>query len=193
MEISIKTHEARVALVTDAGQGIGRTIALVAAERGALVIATGLKPPHGTIRKMGPTATALQLDVTQEGDWRSACVKSRAVGKVDMVVNNVSNMDGLAIPGMSHYIPFQVGIIGFMRRVAYDGIIANAVLPGLTNTLARALQSQDQKRATWEQQAIKRLGEPEGVTGAVLFLTSNDAAFNAAPGEIYFWDDCLMS
>jgi NAD(P)-dependent dehydrogenase (short-subunit alcohol dehydrogenase family) len=25
--------------------------------------------------------------------------------------------------------------------------------------------------------AIKRLGEPEDVTGAVLFLTSNDAAF----------------
>jgi NAD(P)-dependent dehydrogenase (short-subunit alcohol dehydrogenase family) len=28
-----------------------------------------------------------------------------------------------------------------------------------------------------EQQAIKRLGEPRDVTGAVLFLTSDDAAF----------------
>jgi NAD(P)-dependent dehydrogenase (short-subunit alcohol dehydrogenase family) len=28
-----------------------------------------------------------------------------------------------------------------------------------------------------EQQAIKRMGEPEDVTGAVLFLTSDDAAF----------------
>ena len=33
------------------------------------------------------------------------------------------------------------------------------------------------RRSTWEQQAIKRLGEPEDVTGAVLFLTSDDAAF----------------
>ena len=92
-----------------------------------------------------------------------------------------SNMVGLAIPGMSHYIATKMGIIGFMRGlandVASDGITANAVLPGLTNTLAIAPQSEEQKRATWEQQAIKRLGEPEDITGAILFLTSDDAAF----------------
>ena len=80
-----------------------------------------------------------------------------------------SNMVGLAIPGMSHYITTKMGIIGFMRGlandVANDGITANAVLPGLTNTVAT------------EQQAIKRLGDPEDVTGAVLFLTSDEAAF----------------
>ena len=92
-----------------------------------------------------------------------------------------SNMVGLAIPGMSHYIATKMGIIGFMRGlasdVANDGITANSVLPGLTNTLAIGSQSEEQKRQTWEQQAIKRLGEPEDVTGAVLFLTSDDAAF----------------
>jgi len=92
-----------------------------------------------------------------------------------------SNMVGLAIPGMSHYIATKMGIIGFMRGlandVASDGITSNAVLPGLTNTLAIAPQSEEQRRATWEQQAIKRLGEPEDITGAILFLTSDDAAF----------------
>jgi NAD(P)-dependent dehydrogenase (short-subunit alcohol dehydrogenase family) len=92
-----------------------------------------------------------------------------------------SNMVGLAIPGMSHYISTKMGIIGFMRGLANDvgsyGITANAVLPGLTNTLATAPQSEEPKRGTWEQQAIKRLGESEDVTGAVLFLTSDDAAF----------------
>ena len=92
-----------------------------------------------------------------------------------------SNMVGLAIPGMSHYITTKMGIIGFMRGlandVANDGITANSVLPGLTNTFAIAPQSEEQKRETWGQQAIKRLGEPEDVTGAVLFLTSDDAAF----------------
>ena len=92
-----------------------------------------------------------------------------------------SNMVGLAIAGMSHYITSKMGIIGFMRGlandVAGDGITANAVLPGLTNTLATGPQSEEQKRATWEQQAIKRLGEPEDMTGAVLFLTSDDASF----------------
>jgi NAD(P)-dependent dehydrogenase (short-subunit alcohol dehydrogenase family) len=92
-----------------------------------------------------------------------------------------SNMVGLAIPGMSHYIATKMGIIGFMRGlandVAGDGITANAVLPGLTNTPAIAAQPDEQKRGTWGQQAIKRLGEPGDVTGAVLFLTSDDAAF----------------
>jgi len=92
-----------------------------------------------------------------------------------------SNMVGLAIPGMSHYIASKMGIVGFMRGlandVAGDGITANAVLPGLTDTAASATQSDEQKRATWEQQAIKRLGQPADITGAVLFLTSDDAAF----------------
>ena len=202
MKTSIKTHEGRMALVTGAGQGIGQAIALALAERGARVIATDLKPPHETASKIGSTATALQLDVTQEEDWRSVSAKCRDMGDVDIVVNNAgyfpnrrideldlstwrktmatnldahflsakyflpamrtkkwgrfigisSNMVGLAIPGMSHYIATKMGIIGFMRGlandVAGDGITANAVLPGLTNTLATAPQSEEQRRAT---------------------------------------------
>jgi NAD(P)-dependent dehydrogenase (short-subunit alcohol dehydrogenase family) len=231
MKTQIKTHEGHVALVTGAGQGIGQAIALALAERGARVIVTDLKSPHETARKIGDAAIPLQLDVTQESDWRSASVKSLEAGEVDIVVNNAgyfpnrpieeldlltwrktmatnldshflsakyflpsmrkkkwgrfvgisSNMVGLAIPGMSHYIASKMGIIGFMRGlandVAGDGITANAVLPGLTNTQATAPQSEEQKRGTWEQQAIKRMEEPEDVTGAILFLTSDDAAF----------------
>ena len=66
---------------------------------------------------------------------------------------------------------------GLANDVANDGITANSVLPGLTNPQAITPPSEEQKRSTWEQQAIKRLGEPEDVTGAVLFLTSDDAAF----------------
>jgi NAD(P)-dependent dehydrogenase (short-subunit alcohol dehydrogenase family) len=214
MKAAIRTHEGRVALVTGAGQGIGQAVALALAERGARVIATDLKPPQETAGKIGPTATALQLDVAQEEDWRSASIRSLDVGEVDIVVNNTgyfpnrrieeldlptwrktmatnldshflsakyflpamkkkkwgrfvgisSNMVGLAIPGMSHYIASKMGIIGFMRGLANDvindGITANAVLPGLIHTQATAPQSEEEKRATWEQQAIKRMGEP---------------------------------
>jgi 3-oxoacyl-[acyl-carrier protein] reductase len=180
------------------------------------VIATDLTPPNETVEKIGPTAHALQLDVTQEEDWRSVSVKSRDVGDVDIVVNNAgyfpnrsideldlptwrktmatnldaqflsakyflpamrkkrwgrfigisSNMVGLAIPGMSHYIATKMGIIGFMRGlandVASDGITANAVLPGLTNTLATALQSEEKKRSTWEQTSDQEVGRTRG-------------------------------
>jgi NAD(P)-dependent dehydrogenase (short-subunit alcohol dehydrogenase family) len=86
-----------VALVTGAGQGIGQAIALALAERGAQVIATDLKPPLETVRKIGPSACALQLDVTQEQDWSSVLLKSRDVGDVDIVVNNAGYFPNRAI------------------------------------------------------------------------------------------------
>jgi 3-oxoacyl-[acyl-carrier protein] reductase len=229
--MTTKTHDGRVALITGAAQGLGRAMAVALAGRGARVIVTDLAAPEATAKEIGSAASAFELDVTKEDDWRAVLERSQSVGDVDIVVNNAgffpnrsideldlaswrrtmatnldshflsvkqflpgmrkkrwgrivgisSNMVGLAIPGMSHYIASKMGIVGFMRGlandVADDGITANAVLPGLTNTPATAAQSEEQKRATWGQQAIKRLGEPSDITGAVLFLTSDDAAF----------------
>jgi NAD(P)-dependent dehydrogenase (short-subunit alcohol dehydrogenase family) len=45
-------------------------------------------------------------------------------------------------------------------------------------------QSEEQKRSTWEQQVIKQLGESEDVTGAVHFLTSDDATFISGPAIV---------
>ena len=93
----MKTHEGHVALVTGAAQGIGQAIALALAQRGAQVIATDLTTPHETVNKIGPTAHAFQLDVTQEEAWRSLSLQSREVGDIDIVVNNAGYFPNLPI------------------------------------------------------------------------------------------------
>ena len=67
------------------------------------MIATDLNRPDDTVAKIGPTAHALQLDVTREEDWRSVSVKSREVGDVDIIVNNAGyfpnrSIDELDLP-----------------------------------------------------------------------------------------------
>jgi len=44
--------------------------------------------PQETVNKIGPTGHRFQLDVTREEGWRSVSLKSRAVGEMDIVVNN---------------------------------------------------------------------------------------------------------
>ena len=46
--------------------------------------------------------------------------------------------------------------------VAGDGITANAVLPGLINTLANAPQSEEQERSTWETARHQAAGPSRG-------------------------------
>jgi hypothetical protein len=67
--------------------------------------------------------------------------------------------------------------LGIASDVADDGITANAVLTWANEYTGDCASIGRAKPATWEQQASKRLGESEDVTGSVLFLTSGDAAF----------------
>ena len=86
--------EGRVALVTGAGRGIGRAIALAFAREGAKVAVTGrnrarLAQVVEAIRAGGGVAEALVLDVTREAD--AARVAEEVVarwGGIDVLVNN---------------------------------------------------------------------------------------------------------
>lgn len=99
-----------------------------------------------------------------------------------------SNSIGLNVQGMSHYMASKMGIIGFMRGlandVAKDGITCNAILPGLTHTVATEAQGEEARRAVWQAQAIQRFAEPDEIVGPVLFLTSDDAAFMTAQAVV---------
>ena len=84
----------RVALITGAGRGIGRAIALTFAVEGARVAVTGRNMERmaqvvDEIRAGGGAAEAFALDVTSEGDAvRVTEQVIEAWGQIDVLVNN---------------------------------------------------------------------------------------------------------
>ncbi|GIW44384.1 MAG: 2-deoxy-D-gluconate 3-dehydrogenase [Candidatus Binatia bacterium] len=86
--------EGRVALVTGASRGLGRTMALALARAGAdLVLAartkTALQEVAQEIRELGRKALAVTTDVTDEEAVRELVRESiGAFGRIDILVNN---------------------------------------------------------------------------------------------------------
>ena len=86
--------DAKVALVTGGGSGIGRSVCLRLAEEGARVVAAdidtrGVEQTVETIHATGREARAVTLDVTDYDGVRAAVGEIRAsLGPVDVLVNS---------------------------------------------------------------------------------------------------------
>jgi NAD(P)-dependent dehydrogenase (short-subunit alcohol dehydrogenase family) len=108
-------------------------------------------------------------------------------GQPGSLVATGSNLSFAAIPRFTSYLAAKAGVIGLVRGLAVDfaqhGIRVNAVCPGPTMTplIERQLvdaADPDQLLAEWAGATIlKRLGRPEEVAAAALFLASDEASF----------------
>lgn len=91
----------KVAIVTGAASGIGRSAALILAREGAAVMVTdldgaGAKAVADEISKAGGKAAALQQDVVEEAAWDSVFADTKnLLGAPSILVNNA----GIAIGG----------------------------------------------------------------------------------------------
>ena len=83
--------EGKVALITGAAQGIGKSCAEVLAQSGAQVIVADVQVAEGrqVAEEIGARAEYRELDVTQESDWRATCDWIiDTYGHLDVLVNN---------------------------------------------------------------------------------------------------------
>ncbi len=86
----------------------------------------------------------------------------------------------------AHYAVSKAGVICLTKQLARElgphGITANAVAPGRIDTPMIHLASDEENEAFRLRTPLGRLGTPEDVAGAVVFLVSDEASF--ITGEI---------
>jgi 3(or 17)beta-hydroxysteroid dehydrogenase len=110
----------KIALVTGAASGIGRTTAITFAREGAKVLCADINEAGAqeTARRIGNAATAARLDVTSEVDWeRVTQFAIDTFGKLDIVANIAGIGRGGSIEDLNlddWHAMFAVNVTGVM-------------------------------------------------------------------------------
>jgi 3-oxoacyl-[acyl-carrier protein] reductase len=163
-------------------------------------IAADLGPPTALVNNAGITRDNLLFKMSL-ADWdavmsvhlRGAFLMTRAA-QAHMVaakwgrVVSLSSISSLGNRGQVNYSAAKAGLQGFTKTVALElgpfGVTANAVAPGFIATDMTAATA-ERMGLTFEDfmanaaatTAVRRVGMPDDVAGAVSFLLSDDASF----------------
>jgi len=123
------------------------------------------------------------LDTNLSSVYRTSKAVMRGMMKArkGRIVNIASVVGVTGNPGQANYAAAKAGIIAFSKSLAREigsrGITVNVVAPGFIDTdMTRAL-TEEQRQALLGQIALGRLGAPEDIAQAVLFLASPAASY----------------
>ncbi|HPW54774.1 MAG: 3-oxoacyl-[acyl-carrier-protein] reductase [Thermoanaerobaculaceae bacterium] len=163
--------------VTD-GEAAARVVEQVVAELGGihvLVNNAGITDDQLLIR-MRPESWRRVLAVNLDGAFNV----TQPVAKVMMKqregrVVSISSVVGLmGNAGQTNYAASKAGLVGFTKALAKElgsrGITVNAIAPGFIQTPMTDKLNEEQRKALLANLAIQRLGTPEDIANAVLFL-----------------------
>lgn len=201
LEAELASLAARVVPAGDGSLETRRLDATDAAAIAALVAETGapdiLVHVAGGVRGQSPkpfeAVTEEEWDAIQDANLKSAFLTTRAVvpgmkaaGRGRIVV--ISSRAGLGVSrtGIQSYGTAKAAQLGLVRQLGHElgrfGITVNSVAPGFLRTSPDYERQWDSygaegQRAMVEGIAMRRLGEPEDIAHAVLFLASDYASW----------------
>jgi 3-oxoacyl-[acyl-carrier protein] reductase len=97
------------------------------------------------------------------------------------IVNISSIVGATGNPGQANYAASKAGMIGMSKSLAYEvasrGITVNAVAPGFIATAMTEKLTDDQKAGIMAQIPAGRMGNPDEIASAVVYLSSAEAAY----------------
>jgi NAD(P)-dependent dehydrogenase (short-subunit alcohol dehydrogenase family) len=149
-------------------------------EPGILVNNAGITD-DAILWRMSTASWRRVLDVNLTGPFlmmRAAIPAMRAAGW-GRIVNVASINAERGKAGQANYAASKAGLIALTRTAARElgprGITVNAVAPGFIETAMTAALPEAIRRRAVEESALGRLGKPEDVAAAIVFLSSEAA------------------
>ena len=130
-------------------------------------------------------------DKTMDVNLKGAFLCSREVAPIMLEkkkgkIINISSASGLAersAVGNTPYAVSKAGLLGLTRSLAVNlgpYVNVNAICPGLTETDMAASLKPERRRKPIEESIVKRIGKPEEIANAALFLASDESDFITA-------------
>ena len=126
-------------------------------------------------------SAVIDTDLTSVFRLSKACLRGMMKARHGRIINIASVVGATGNPGQANYCAAKAGIIGFTKSLAREvgsrNITVNTVAPGFIDTdMTRAL-TEEQRGAMLKQIPLDRLGAPEDIAQAVLFLASPGAGY----------------
>jgi NAD(P)-dependent dehydrogenase (short-subunit alcohol dehydrogenase family) len=127
-----------------------------------------------------------RFDKTAAVNWRGPLMWSQSAWRASMaerggVILNIASVGGMAVePSIGVYNGTKAAVIHLTRQLALElspGVRVNGIAPGLVKTdMARALWEPNEESMA-RHTPVGRLGEPEDIANAAVFLCSDAASW----------------